>query len=158
VSVKSRTIDNLGVDASVRYAQDQALLETSFIDESNLVSQQTAITVSTPSPPSSEFDEQYAVESPQGYWAVFLPPESSPKGGSLAPFSYELAPSLGGYEKTEASADKLEKLDLLQEDPEKKASREENERKKLLHFFQCFNKLNTDLSLINSRRNQYQRG
>ena len=50
-----RTIDNLGLDVSTRYAEDQKRLDQQFIKESKAVSAQTQIDVTSPSY-GSEFD------------------------------------------------------------------------------------------------------
>jgi len=46
---KARTIDNLGVDISTRWAQDQALLDKELIKGAPVVSTQTEIDVTLPS-------------------------------------------------------------------------------------------------------------
>ncbi len=89
-------------------------------------------------------------------------------------FSYQLIPSLGSYEKQETDTDKLNDMeDVLkkphnrdrskkeqkgQSDQEKENQEEEKERKVLAALLQCIARLDKSLSLINSRRNQYQRG
>jgi len=164
MTVKPRTIDNLGVDASIRYAKDQELFETRLIDESRLIPQKTEVTVAKPYA-LSEFDQIYSVGKTAS-WALFSPPPNYflyDKGL----FSYQLIPSLGDYEKFEANEDKIETLeDTLQTFHEKSHhgqadyDREKNEkdRKVLLSLFQCIDKLNKALTTINSRRNEFQRG
>lgn len=164
MSIKPRTIDNLGVDASIRYAKDQELVGTQFIEDSRLIPQKTAVTVATPYTPS-EFDQIYSVGKTAS-WALFSPPPNyflTDKGI----FSYQLIPSLGDYEKFESNEDKIETL----EDPLKKfyersrqgqsddgQEQNEKDRKRLLALFQCIQTLNKALTSINARRNQWQRG
>jgi hypothetical protein len=163
MSVKPRTIDNLGVDASIRYAKDQALFETNLIEESRLIPQKTQVTVGKPLE-LSEFDQTYSVGKTIS-WALFsAPPNFYSKDIGL--FSYQLIPSLGGYEKLEADSDKIESLeDVLEKSHERKRGQSDQEKEKdernrqtLLALFQCIDKLNKTLSMINARRNQYQRG
>jgi len=91
MTVKSRTIDNLGADASIRYAKDKALYESRFVDESLFISKQSEIPVSSPYVPP-EFERLFSSQ-PTMLWALFAPP------GDLFPlsrtiFSYQLIPTL----------------------------------------------------------------
>lgn len=167
MSVKPRTIDNLGMDASVRYAQDQQELteSTLFTKDFKVVPQKSEISFIRPYTPSA-FDQLFApTRAPT--WARFEPPPAFFAARSL--FTFQLIPSLGGYEKQDADLDKLEALgDALEKegkgDQEKEGKgdqeKEENKKKRraLLIFLQCVQKLDRALGLINSRRNQYQRG
>jgi hypothetical protein len=158
MSTKSRTIDNLGVETSSRYARDQAALDTKLIEESRFVPLKTEVSVLTPYLPT-EFDE-YLAPNKLTIWAAFSPP---PDYLALAKplFSFQLAPSLGGYEKQEADLDKLEALgDALQKQHKEgqQEMREEKERKVLLQLLKTIGKLDRALSLINAKRNQYQKG
>jgi len=164
MTVKPRTIDNLGVDASIRYAKDQELFEPHLIGESRLIPQKTEVSILKPAA-LSEFDQIYTVGNTIS-WALFSPPPNYytyDKGL----FSYQLIPSLGNYEKLEADSDKIEALESALEKSDEKQRRgpsdperekDEKNRKSLLALFQCIDKLNKNLTLINSRRNQYQRG
>lgn len=164
MTVKPRTIDNLGVDASIRYAKDQELLEPRLIEESRLIPQKTEVTVAKPLE-LSEFEKTYSLGRTSS-WALFSPPPdfySRDKGL----FSYQLIPSLGGYEKLEADSDKIETLeDVLEKSDEREGrgqsdqerEKDEKSRQTLLALFQCIDKLNKTLAMINARRNQYQRG
>lgn len=162
MSIKSRTIDNLGIGANERYAKDQQLFEPKFIEESRLVPQKTEISVLKPYV-SLEFEQLFSFGK-RTPWAAFAPPPNYyPETKSL--FSYQLIPSLGGYEKQEADEDKLESMEDVLKKPYKSSAQklegsdgEEKERQTLISLFQCINKLDKTLSFINSRRNQYQRG
>ncbi len=157
---KPRTIDNLGSDASIRYAQDQQRLDTRFILDSQFVSRKTEIPVSTPYLPS-EFEQAFSSERTR-IWASFAPPpEVVLEKASL--FSYQLIPSLGTYEKQEDRQQLLE--DALErrreENPyrsEKEKQQEEKEKQLIQNLFDCIGKIDKSLNLINARRNQYQRG
>ena len=164
MSVKPRTIDNLGIEASVRYAKDKELFEARFIEESRLVSQKTEISVARPYVPS-EFDQLFVIGKTIS-WASFLPP---PEYFAYARpiFSYQLIPSLGGYEKQEADSDKLAALEdainkqkgsKKQDQSDKERQEEEKERQTIAALLECISRLDKTLVLINSRRNQYQRG
>ena len=47
-----RTIDNLGIDVSTRYAEDQKVLDQSLVKEARGIQVQTEIEVTTPFYPS----------------------------------------------------------------------------------------------------------
>lgn len=154
MTIKPRTIDNMGIETSSRYARDQAALDPKLIEESRFIPLKTEVSVLTPYL-STEFEE-YLNSQKLTLWASFSPPPEYFTYAKLL-FSYQLIPSLGGYEKQEADADKLEALkeSLDQEDSEQEG---EKERKMLIRFLQMVGKLDQTLTLINSRRNQYHRG
>jgi hypothetical protein len=160
MSVKPKTIDNLGVEASVRYAKDKELFESHLIEESKLIPQKTTVQTLTPYV-SSDFDELFAVER-SSIWAAFSPPPEYQYSAKPL-FSYQLIPSLGSPEKLEAESDKLQSLeDALhkehKEGQEQQDDSEEKERQALLALLKCIKQLDKTLSLINARRNQYQKG
>ncbi|MDE3045960.1 MAG: DUF5399 family protein [Verrucomicrobiota bacterium] len=164
MSVKPRTIDNLGIDSSIRYAKDKQLLDPRLIEESKWIPQKTEISVTRPFVPS-EFDQLFSfVRTVQ--WALFASPPNY-EAQARALFSYQLIPSLGTYEKQEADNDKLAAIeDALKKRREQRKKQqddreeqeEEKERQILAALFQCIEKLDRTLTLINAKRNQYQRG
>lgn len=156
---KPVTIDNIGIGASSRYARDKSTLDTKLIEDSRFIPLKTEVSVVKPYYPT-EFEE-YLAPNQLTLWATFSPPPESFGYGKLL-FSYQLIPSLGGYEKQEDDTDKLEALeDTLNKsfkEGNQEQQEEEKERKILLALLQTIGKLDRTLSLINSRRNQYQRG
>lgn len=158
---KPRTIDNLGVETSSRYARDKATLDTKLIEESRFIPLKTEVSVVRPYLPTEL--EEYLMPDKLTIWASFAPPpEFFTQTKPL--FSYQLIPSLGGYEKQEADTDKLEALeDTLNKSFKERGGggqeqQEEKERKTLLSLLQVIGKLDRALTLVNARRNQYQRG
>ncbi|HLB52675.1 MAG TPA: DUF5399 family protein [Chlamydiales bacterium] len=165
MTAKPRTIDNLGVEASIRYAKDQQLFESRYIEESRLIPQKTEIVSITPAA-VTEFDKRYSVGVEKRVsWALFpsLPQDLVP-GRAL--FSYQLIPSLGSFEKSESDTDKLETIEDLLKKPKKRKKalsdrekeEEEGEIQCLMTLFKTLNALDKMLQLINGRRNQYQKG
>jgi hypothetical protein len=170
MSIKPRTIDNLGVETSVRYANDKEQLDVRLIDDSKWLPRSLEISVTKPYVPS-EFDQLFSSER-LTQWALFAaPPNYGLQNRTL--FSYQLIPSLGTYEKQEADTEKLAALkDVLskrrrqkgqdqsgqQHQDEQEEEKEEGERQILLELFKCIEKIDRSLSFINARRNQYQRG
>ncbi len=161
MSIKPRTIDNLGTDSSVRYAKDKELLDLRMLEDSKWVSKRIEISVTKPYVPS-DFDKLF-LAAPKTQWAAFsLPPAFEAQRSTI--FSYQLIPSLGSSEEQEADMEKLMALEdaLHKEKKQGKGDQnqqeEESERKRLLAFLKCLQQLDKALVFINSRRNQYQRG
>lgn len=166
MSIKPRTIDDLGVETSVRYAHDKAI-DLRLIDESKWLPKNLEISVTEPYVPS-DFDQMFASDR-INQWASFVaPPNYGTQTRTL--FSYQLVPSLGTYEKQESDMEKLAALkDVLnkQRQPKKQSGqpffeeddeKEEEERQTLLTLFKCIEVLDKSLAFINAKRNQYQRG
>ena len=160
MTIKPRTIDNLGIDASIRYAKDKELFSPKFIEESSIVSRKSEISVLTPYLPS-EFDQMFS-SAKTILWALFSPPpDSVALTNSL--FSHQLVPSLGTYDKQDDLEQVLEdalqrQKDSHQGQSDKEKQQEEKEKQLIKNLLVCIGKLDKSLTLINSRRNQYQRG
>lgn len=161
MTIKPRTIDNLGIETSSRYARDKSTLDTKLIEESRFIPLKTEISVVKPYL-STEFEE-YLMPDKLILWGSFEPPPQYLASASL--FSYQLIPSLGGYEKQEADTEKLEALeDTINKQfkdgkkDQQQGQEEEKERKTLLTLLKTLEKLDRNLSFVNARRNQYQRG
>jgi hypothetical protein len=164
MSVKPRTVDNLGIEASIRYAKDKELFEAKFIEEANLVPQKTETAATLPYVPL-EFDPLFS-SARQAQWALFTPP---PGYASYAAglFSHQVIPSLGDYEKQEANTDKVNALeDAVRKHKQsqgkgaedEESEEEETERQVVIALLECVTQLDKNLRLVNARRNQYQRG
>ncbi len=172
-----RTIDNLGVEISTRYAQDQKDLETKYINESQGIHSQTEVEAVTPSFPS-EISQMFGLEKRNLTWAAFFaPPKYNEQKKRL--FSHTIIPLLGTPEKKEAQIAKITQIVPTNERPkqqsnedkgEEKSQRqleweeqremedEEKEKKILLTLLNSISRLDKFLADVNSRRTQYQRG
>lgn len=158
-----RTVDNLGLEASRRYAKDKELLDTRFIEESRIIPQKAQTTVWRPYLPS-EFSQRFQ-QFNRTIWALFYPPSGILEEGRQL-FSYQVIPSLGGSTKQEADLEKLQawkrkkkKGDSQRDNKgDNQEEPEEKEQKTLIALLQCIALLDRDLALVNSRRNQYQKG
>jgi len=153
----ARTIDNLGVDTSNRYAEDREVYDDTLIKEARLIPSQTRVTTTTPSY-GSEFDLLFELDQKGALWAAFMPP---PKYSiSKRPlFGWQLIPDLGSPDLQEAKLDKLETLCAEEKEKSPQESEEIDKEKniltKLLSNLHIFDQLLID---INSRRSQYQKG
>jgi len=157
----ARTIDNLGLDISNRYAEDRELFDESFIKDARSVTSQTSVTTTTPSH-LPEFDLLFDLGKRKASWATFLaPPLYTASRRRL--FAEQVIPQLGTPDKQEAQVQRVEAIG----DEEKKKRQhalpteiEEVEQEKqillkLLSNLHIFDQLLID---INSRRAQYQKG
>ncbi len=171
--VDPKTIDNLGLGPSIRWAQDQAFLDKAIAKESPFVSQSTQIDVAHPFY-RSEFDTLFQISNRVAPWALL----SSPEGFNLQKmrlFTFQIIPSLGTDEFLSAQMQKIrDKIDNSQkaraqrrqkgkgseyEWEDKKEEEEElRESKTLLALLDYLQILDILLIQINSRRNQYSKG
>jgi hypothetical protein len=164
MSIKPKTVDNLGLEASIQYAKGKAFLDPRLIEESKWVPQKTETSATKPYVPS-EFDQLFSL-SKTTKWALFSPPPNY-EAQMRAVFSYQLIPSLGPFEKQEADSEKIAAIeDALQKKRDSKKGgqgqqdfeEEEKERKIVADLLSCIHMLDRTLTLINARRSQYQRG
>jgi hypothetical protein len=153
MTTKARTVDNLGIDASSRYARDQAQLDKTFIQDSRIIAQKAEISSLTPHI-ATEF-EQYLAPAKQILWATFAAPPIAMADTTL--FTHQLIPSLGTSEKQD---ELIQKLDAAEDtlNKKKRNNKELLELKSIRTALQLILTLDRTLSLINARRNQYQKG
>jgi hypothetical protein len=156
---KARTIDNLGVDTSVRYAQDQKSLDQKFLEDATFASSKSEIISTVPSFPM-ELEILFGFERKISAWADFLaPPDYTSLRSSL--FSFQLIPGLGTLEKQELKIEKIENFRKRKKKKKamtKEEDEEEKEKEVLLKLLLCIKSLEKNLELINARRNQYHKG
>ncbi len=168
-----KTIDNLGLDTSVRWAQDQEFLDKSLIKESPFISRQTTTDVTSPSF-SSEFDTLFQINKRFAPWAFLL----SPKGYNLQKmrlFTFQTIPSLGSDEFLTTQIQKIrDKIDTSKKDrakrreeglgseyaweDEKEEEEELRQSKTLIALLDYLQLLDSLMIQINARRSQYQKG
>lgn len=172
---RSKTIDNLGINSSIRYAQDQEYLDKTFSKEPSFISEQTTIDVTIPSF-SSEFELIFKTSQRNKGWAAFLnPPGFTEQKKRL--FTFQILPSLGPDETHQMHLARIkEKLDKDRKRHKKERDQrqdrgkkepfeeaiefgeEEKESEKIIRLIEVICNLDKILVEINSRRNQYQRG
>ena len=152
MTVKSRTVDNLGPEVSARYAQDQKLYDKRLVEESRVIPQKAEAFVAVPAAPASDFEKKYSLARTFSF-AFFSPPNTGLISEGML-FSYQLIPNLGGTEKMEANQEKLQRLG----DTLRPQNKEAKEQRIILALLVCISHFNKTLALLNSKRNQYQRG
>ena len=72
MSIKSRTIDNLGMESSVRYAKDTEATDIRFLEDSRIISRRIEVSVTKPYT-LSEFDQLFSFGR-SVHWALFVAP------------------------------------------------------------------------------------
>lgn len=173
IMVEPRTIDNLGLDPSVRFAKDQALYDRSLIKESYYVSKQTEIDVLSPYF-TTAFDSIFQMSQRHNPWAFFSMPEGY-NDQKMRLFTFQVIPSLGLEEFQRNNIQKIrdfnerikkskvkkkkgnkEKGEDWEEDQEKEKILSES--KTLLKLLEYLLELDKLLQMINSRRSQYTKG
>lgn len=151
MTLKPRTIDDLGIDASKQYAKNQQTIDRRLIEESKYRGQFEPGAVLTPYIPA-EYIEGFTIGS-VAIWAGFTTPQDYDARSSRL-YSYQMIPSLGGSEEMQATFDKLENIEKTV--PQDKT--DQYEYKTILSFVQLLIASNRTFELIRARCNQYQRG
>ena len=168
-----KTIDNLGLGPSVRWAQDQEFIDNSLAKESPFVSSQTTIDVASPFF-LSEFDLLFQTKKRFAPWSFFLSPLGY-QSQTMRLFTHQVIPSLGSEELLSAQMQKIQdkissskKLRAQRRkegkgpeydwEDERENEEEEQESKTLLNLLEYINTLDTWISEINARRSQYSKG
>lgn len=164
-----RTIDNLGIEVSTRYAEDLKELDQKLLIEARGIQEQTEIEITHP----FFLTELEILLEPQKQqtWATFIPPKGYFEQKKRF-FMSQLIPSLGSEEKHETQTQKIISLktfsrkkrdDQQQEeeqgyhsDPEKEYH--EKEKKILVSVLQTIMHLDKEIQEINARRGQYHKG
>lgn len=167
-----RTIDNLGIETSVRWAFDQKFLEETplKIKEARPVSNQVEIQVTLPAQ-SGKFEDLLGIENRCRPWADFFPPEGyNSQKKSL--FTHQVIPSLGTEEFQQTQIQKIKdslsvkrkegenaphKTEYAWEDEQEEESKQK-ESKTLIRLIEYIQGLDALLEMINSRRIQYSKG
>jgi hypothetical protein len=169
-----RTIDNLGVDASTRYAVDQQEFDNKILKEARGIQRQAEVDVTIPSF-SSEFDILFDVAKRNTPWAQFSMPDNYNDQRKRL-FTYQIIPSLGPQDKTESQEKKIlahlkeqarkqdeGKKDQNKEDrssweEDQEIVEQEKEQKILAQLLKNLLMLDKCMSDITARRMQYQKG
>ncbi|NRA89726.1 MAG: DUF5399 family protein [Simkaniaceae bacterium] len=171
--VEPKTIDNLGYESSVRWAQDQAYLDKTLTKESPFISLSTQIDVAKPCF-ESQFEALFQMNKRFAPWALLY----APMGYNLQKmrlFTFQAIPSLGTHEFLSAQMQKIhdrveqskaERQKRKEEgkgseyawEDEKEEEKELKESKMLIALLEYLQTVDTALAQINSRRNQYSKG
>jgi len=148
----ARTIDDLGVEVSTRYAQDQEQLDKSLIREAPSIPGLTTIDVTQPSF-SSEFYQLFEEGKQNTSWALFAAPLKYTEQTKRL-FTYQLAPSLGALDKLEGQNQRI----LSAMEGKEQAPQEKREQQLVTNLLNCIRSLDQCIIDANARRTQYTKG
>jgi len=170
---EAKTVDNLGIEPSIRWALDQERVDPSIVKEAPFVSKQTVIDVATPTF-VSEFDLLFQTRQRFIPWASF----SAPPGYHLQTmriFTHQVVPSIGPEKLLTAQIQKIrDKISSRKKarlkrssegkkftypwEEEREKEEEQRESQTLIHLLEYLNASDAILGQINARRNQYSKG
>jgi hypothetical protein len=162
----ARTIDDLGLETSVRYASDLSALDQTLLNESKGFPPYVQVDVYTPDFYSNT-DILFGFGQKNLPFPDFYPPAHY-NIQKRQIFTYQLLPSLGTDERLTSHIERIRSV--AERDKEKRQKREneweeqqqeEEERKeseKLLALLELLQKLDKVLADVSSGRNLYQRG
>jgi len=167
MSSESKTIDNLGLEASVRWAKDQGAIDPKLISESRSVPLHTQVSSTEPYF-GSQLEDLFAYDKKNISFAKF----TAPKGyhsHQRALFTFQIIPAMGTMEKQEVNLTKLSSLkdeSEIEEREEEAGSQEEKEPKSpelkeidtVEKMLKKIGLLDKYLNVINSRRQQFHKG
>ena len=149
-----KTVSNLPLDVSIRWAEDQKLLEESkpIIRDSTLASSAAQTDVVLPVS-QSELEVLFGLSKLHPAWASF----QKPPGFFFLRrriFRSQLVPFLGSDEQQDAMITRIQGAQGEDQDKEEW----EEEKNRLLKLLQLMQVLNKDLIDISARCKQYQKG
>lgn len=150
---ESKTVSNLPVDVSIRWAEDQKLLEETkpYITEATGISQHAQKDVSMPMI-FSAIDALVGAVRIHPTWANFyMPAGYSEQKRRL--FTFQIAPFIGTDEQQDMQIQRIESTSEEGEEDERK-----REKAVLLKLLKLMHNLNRDLIDVMTRCRQYQKG
>ena len=148
-----KTVSNLPMDVSIRWAEDQKYLEESrpYITEGTGISHHAQKDVSMPAI-FSEIDSLVGALRIRPTWANFyLPPGYNEQKRRL--FTSQIAPFIGTDEQQDMMIQRIEATSEEGEEDERK-----RQKAVLLKLLNLMHSLNRDLIEITTRCRQYQKG
>jgi hypothetical protein len=170
IQPRYKTIDDLGIDSSIRYAENQTeLTQTKSLTVApSLVTKSTELQNATPL--FTEYDSIFQTNLRNKGWANFLtPPGFTQQGGTC--FSFQMVPSVGSQEqllmlkqRIQDKTDKEQKnsgvftsqQDLLEH--QLKAKQIVSDAGKISSLLDTLLSLDKILADLNSLKNRYQKG
>ncbi len=145
------TIDQIGIEAHKRYATDQALLDLSYITESQMISPHLEI-AATSQIYSSQWEELFGIHLNNIPWAAFSPP---PKYNAQRKrfFAQTLIPSIFFSDEKEDDDESFK--NFMHALACRKIKKDESA---LLGLIESIKLLNSLLKEVNARKLRYQKG
>ncbi len=149
-----KTVSDLPVDVSIRWANDQKLLEEShpIIADSKFISQFTQKDVSSPAN-ASHLDILMDIDSTHATWALFSPPAGFFNQRRRL-FTSRVIPL---FDSEDLIDDKIQRVTSVL-DEEEGHPKKNQDKEALIKMLRQLITINKNLLFIMSRRNQYQKG
>ncbi|NDD58759.1 MAG: hypothetical protein EBZ47_05860 [Chlamydiae bacterium] len=170
-----KTIDNLGPEVSLIYAEGQKNLDPKITKEAKGIVSQAQIDVTQPCYPS-EFEMLFELGKRNLPWAEFEAPSKFNEQKKRV-FTHQLIPSLGSEDKKENLTQKIvarlqsyeskRQQDYAKNEPidpkkifqQQQLSKElEKQKNSLIKLLDCILNLDKDINIVNGKRSQYQKG
>lgn len=158
-------ISNLGLDASIRFAQDQEMFDLKYITEPNFIRPNAEVDVTSPIF-LNQYDELFQMGS-QITFATFEAPEHFFVQKKQL-FTTQLAPSLGPAELEESKIEKARSAKLTKTaaktsfDFSWQAEREKKDREKeqtsIVNMLETVHLFNRQIAEARARMKQYNKG
>lgn len=149
-----KTVSNLPLDVSIRWAEDQKLLQETqpIIRDSTLASTHAQTEVTLPAKPT-EIETLLGLSQLHPSWATFqIPPGFFFQRRRI--FRFQLVPFLGTDEQQDSMITRIQNV----KGDEKDQDEWQNEKDRLLKVLHLLQNLNKDLIDITTRCKQYQKG
>jgi hypothetical protein len=151
--VEPKTVSNLPVDVSIRWAEDQKFLEETrpMIMDAGTVPSHTQKDVLFPFA-FSEIDVLLGIRRVHPTWAHFLPPSGYHEQRRRL-FTSQVAPTIGSEEELD---NKIQRIGAAGEKEEDEA--EKRKKETFLKLLKLMLELDKNLTFVLTRRTQYQKG
>ena len=152
--VEPKTVSNLPLDVSIRWAKDQELLTQThpITQDADSISKHALSDVNLPTS-QSQLDVLLGIYTRNPTWALFQMPRGF-VGQRRRLFTSQLASFLGSDEQQDTLIGRIQGASGDEEDKEAW----DDEKKRLLQVMKLMSTLNKDLIDIVSRCKQYQKG
>jgi|GEM_PF-1974765 len=171
--MKPVTIDNLDIKEHIRWAQDRAVLDASYVQESKEIAAHPEIT-GTSVIFSSQLEELFAWEKGMLPWANFSPPSNISLFHKRL-FSYRLFPHISSEEDEEGESEQqkqdeeeekalrraknlIQQVLAIQKTQNQSHSIFEKDKSSILSLLESIRFIDDMLAQISSRKLQYQKG
>lgn len=151
-----KTVSDLPIDVSIRWANDQKLLQEAYpiIADSKSISQFTQKDVSSPAS-QSQLDLLLNVDNTSPTWALFSAPAGFFDQRKLL-FTSRVLPLFKSEDDINNKIDRI--ISALDKNELEESLGEGREQKSLITMLEQLRTINKNLLFIMSRRNQYQKG
>ena len=155
MSVKPRTVDDLGIDAHQAYAASQERYIPSFSEDAKIVFPQTEIGVFLPYFP--DLESWLGIRRKSSPWSLFTLPKKPPANPKSL-FSYQVMPSLGIKEALLLLLSTVKEVKIPIEALPKQKEELSRKQTVLEKFLRTILELDSQINTANAQRGRYHKG